>query len=120
MLFFNIVTTISYMFLTAMNKGPYVILVKIYASNSLFHSCYDNIVAREMLRTHSLIHGIHLTQTFWYSKVATIVSNSLEASIQLHIQFPDHNPPIHVDKLIKMLLMPKCYLGNDSWRFIWD
>jgi len=55
-LFFNIVTTISYAFLPAMNKSLHAMLVKICTSrgDSLFHSCYDSIIARKVLPIQSI------------------------------------------------------------------
>ena len=55
MLFFNIITTISYAFSPEMNKSLHVMLIKICTSgcDPLFHSCSDIIVARKMLPMQS-------------------------------------------------------------------
>ena len=55
---FNIVTTITYAFLLAMNKSLHAALAEICTSGGepLFHSCYDSIIARKTLPTRSVFH----------------------------------------------------------------
>ena len=57
-LFFNIVITISYALLPAMNKSLHDVLVKICTSGGdpLFHKCYDNTLARKMLPMQCVLH----------------------------------------------------------------
>jgi len=57
-LFFNIVTTINYAFLPAMNKSLHAALVNICTSGAdpLYHSFYDGIIARKMLPIDSIFH----------------------------------------------------------------
>ena len=73
-LFFNVVTTISYAFLPAMNKSLHTMLIEVCISRSdpLFHSCYDGIIARNM-STQSIFHwpeqievGMYQIQTVWW------------------------------------------------------
>ena len=55
-LFFNIVTTISYVFLSAINKRLNAALVKIRTSGGdpLFHTYYDGAFAMKTLPTQSI------------------------------------------------------------------
>ena len=57
-LFFNIVTTVSYAFSSAMNKSLHAVLIKICASRGdlLIHSFYDRVIARKRLLTQPLFH----------------------------------------------------------------
>ena len=51
-------TTIGYALSPAMNKSLFAALVKLCTcgGDSLFHSSYDGVVAREMLPTQSILH----------------------------------------------------------------
>jgi len=55
-LFFNVDTTIPYVFSPAMNESLKAVLIKICTSggNLLFHYCYDGVVARKMFPMHSI------------------------------------------------------------------
>ena len=57
-LFFNVVTTISYALIAAMNKSLHAVLIRICTSggDTLFYNCYNSIVARKILPMQSIFH----------------------------------------------------------------
>jgi len=57
-LFFNIVISISYAFSTVMIKSLHAVLIKICTGrgDSLFHGCYDDVIARKTLPIQSIFH----------------------------------------------------------------
>jgi len=61
-LFFSIVSTISYTFSPVMNKSLPAAHIKVCMSGAdpLFHSCYEDIIARKSLPMQSILH--HLEQ----------------------------------------------------------
>ena len=71
-LFFNIFTTISYAFLSAMNKSPHAVRIHICTSGGdpLFHSCYNGVVAWKMLPIQS---------SFWSANRHCLVSRKHSA-----------------------------------------
>ena len=92
-------TTLIYAFLPAMNKSLHTALVKIHArgGDSLFHSCYDGIIARKMLpmqyifhqtkQTEVRKHSIWTIQWVWCYSLSKIspVLNGLQTGMRLDV-----------------------------------
>ena len=57
-LFFNTVTTISYVFSLAMNTNLHAMLIKVCTSRGdpLFQICCNSVIARKTLPTQSIFH----------------------------------------------------------------
>jgi hypothetical protein len=83
-LFFDVVTTIGYALLPAMNQSLHAALVKMCTSRGgpLFHSSYGGVIARKMLPTQSIYHQpeqvearrrqIRTIRWVWYDSPAKI------------------------------------------------